>query len=88
MQWKKLSQHLRGFSFVFYQFKLHYLASLYKTFRDSACLYSQPSTPVLDPAYFNPVQDKHGMYYIVSRVQNIYTEESILLGNKVSKRIE
>ena len=45
--WEEAVQHLRGFAFHFYLFKLFYLACLFKNFRTEAGLYTQPPPPDL-----------------------------------------
>ena len=42
LKWTDPSQHLKGFSFLFFQFKIFYLVCLYKNFRSAAGLYSPP----------------------------------------------
>lgn len=45
LHWEDPAQHLHGFAFLFFLFKLFYLACLYKNFRTEAGLYSQPPPP-------------------------------------------
>ena len=44
LYWDDPAQYVRGFAYLFYSFKLFFLACLYKDFRNSAGLYS-PSDP-------------------------------------------
>ena len=45
LHWEDPAQHLHGFSFLFFLFKLFYLACLFKNFRSEAGLYSQSLPP-------------------------------------------
>ena len=54
LQWEDPSNHLRGFAFLFFLFKLFYLACLYKGFRTEAGLYTQAPPPELSK-YHAPV---------------------------------
>jgi len=47
LQWEDPSNHLRSFAFLFFLFKLFYLACLYKGFRTDAGLYTQTPAPEL-----------------------------------------
>ena len=47
LKWNDPSKHLKGFSFIFFQFKLFYLACLYKKYRSDVGLYSPIAPPEL-----------------------------------------
>lgn len=51
LKWGDTSKHVKGFSFLFFQFKLFYLACLYRNFRSDAGLYCQPPIPIIGTSH-------------------------------------
>ena len=64
IQWEEPRQHQRGFAFLFFLFKLFYLACLYKNFRYEAGLYEQSPPPKIGELHPSPVSRDYSIVFL------------------------